>query len=81
MSAAETPSPGDAIFFRETVPGRRGITHVAIFLGTTRQGRALILHASSRSKPPRVLFTSMTEDLRKKIAGYGNISQLYLALR
>lgn len=78
LSPSDSPNPGDAVFFRDTVRHRKGITHVEIFLGTRRDGKALILHASSVAN--RVLFTTMSDDLLHKIAGYGNVSRLYLAL-
>jgi len=48
-----TPLAGDLIFFRNTARNRNGITHVAIYLGTTRDGRtgdsARVLTSRSRN--------------------------------
>ncbi|HSE17263.1 MAG TPA: NlpC/P60 family protein [Pyrinomonadaceae bacterium] len=69
-----SPIPGDAIFFKDTYQGCKGICHVAIFLGDASDGRRLMIHASSKG----VVITKMPDQWRSKIVGYGNVSQLYL---
>lgn len=73
---SETPIAGDLIFFKNTARHRKGITHVAIYVGTTRDGRTVILHASSRAGV--VLFDNLASDLASKIAGYGDSSRLFM---
>lgn len=72
-----TPIPGDAIFLEKTYKGCRGICHVAIFLGDTKDGRRLIIHASSTKG---VVIVDMPDSWREKQVGYGNISRLYMKL-
>ncbi|HYX52977.1 MAG TPA: NlpC/P60 family protein [Candidatus Limnocylindrales bacterium] len=74
---SDTPLPGDLIFFKNTARKRSGITHVAIYVGTTRDGRTVILHASSRAGV--VLFGDLSRDLASNIAGYGDSSRLFTA--
>jgi hypothetical protein len=74
-SQSQTPIAGDLIFFRDTARNRKGITHVGIYVGTTRDGRTVILHASSRAGV--VLFDDLAADLASKIAGYGDSSLLF----
>ncbi|HEV7472904.1 MAG TPA: NlpC/P60 family protein [Pyrinomonadaceae bacterium] len=71
----DSPVPGDAVFFKDTYKGCKGICHVAIFLGDASDGRRLIIHASSTKG---VVITKMPEQWRSKIVGYGNVSRLYL---
>jgi hypothetical protein len=73
------PIAGDLMFFHKTASHKKGITHVAIFIGTSSDGRALILHASSRAK--RVKFDHMDSFLSERLVGYGNISNLHMKLR
>jgi NlpC/P60 family len=75
-SRSETPIAGDLIFFKDTARKRKGITHVAIYVGTTRNGRTVILHASSRAGV--VLFDNLASDLASKIVGYGDSSLLFM---
>ncbi len=37
-------SPGDLVFFRDTIAGRRGITHVGIVDSVARDGEATFVH-------------------------------------
>lgn len=81
------PSAGDVIFFEQTydkdgngvVDKRDGITHVGIYLGTSRDGKKLIIHASSRAR--KVVFSKISKGFEKKLAGYGNISRLYMNVK
>lgn len=75
-SRSETPIAGDLVFFKNTARKRKGITHVAIYVGTTRTGRTVILHASSRAGV--VLFDNLSGELASKIAGYGDSSLLFV---
>lgn len=75
---SDKPSPGDLVFFEKTAP-HKGITHVAIFLGRTNDGHTMILHASSRQG--RVVFAYLDSFLSKRVAGYGNISKLYVKFK
>jgi hypothetical protein len=75
-SRTDTPLAGDLIFFKNTARKRKGITHVAIYIGTTRDGRTIILHASS--KAGAVIFGDLSKDLAKNIAGYGDSSRLFV---
>jgi len=70
------PNPGDSIFFRDTY--KKGISHVGIYLGTDRSGTIFLIHASSTTGG--VVVTSLSATLRRKIAGYGNISKLFANL-
>lgn len=87
IPASGNPLPGDAIFFHGTwdrnkdgrKDSRDGITHVGIFLGRGEDGRVLIVHASSAAG--RVIVTRATGFLRQRIAGYGDLSKLYMRLR
>ncbi|MCI0620565.1 MAG: C40 family peptidase [Acidobacteria bacterium] len=89
LSSTATPTPGDFIFFEGTYDKNRdgvvnrkdGITHVAIFVGTDRDGRTVILHASSGAKPPRVLFGDLAPEMKQRIVGYGNASKLYRSIQ
>ena len=81
------PSPGDVVFFEQTydkdangvINERDGITHVGIYLGKNRDGKKLMIHASSHAR--KVVFSKISEDLEKKLVGYGNISQLYINVK
>lgn len=81
MPRSGAPSPGDFIFFENTARDTKGITHVGIYLGTTRDGDMLIIHASSRAR--RVIFSRLSpaDDLANKVAGYGDTSLLYTRTR
>lgn len=73
---AGNPNPGDFIFFKQTIPGETGITHVGIYVGRPNDGSILIVHASSKAQ--RVIFARLKPEsnLTKKIAGYGDVSVL-----
>jgi hypothetical protein len=72
-----TPYPGDVIFFKT----KSFINHVGIYLGQTRDGRRLMMHADGyRNK--KVLFEKrIPAHLQGKEVGYGNISALYMAVK
>jgi hypothetical protein len=77
-----SPSPGDLIFFRDSGKGnRRGITHVAIFLGDMSDGRKVVLHAVGKPGN-KVMFEKLKpdSDLVSRIVGYGNVSKLVRSL-
>lgn len=68
------PAPGDFIFFENTARGRKGITHVGIFLGRTADNVIFMIHASSHAG--RVIFQRLKpgDDLSDKLAGFGDVS-------
>jgi hypothetical protein len=72
---SNTGNPGDSMFFRGTYPSNKGISHVGIYLGTDKKGKTFLIHASSGSGG--VIVTSLSDSLRRKLAGYGNISKLF----
>jgi len=78
------PAPGDLVFFADSgVPReRRGITHVAVFLGDTRDGHKVIFHARGRPKSV-ALFESLPENdvLFSRVVGSGNISALVRSIQ
>ena len=65
------PSPGDVIFFKKTY--KKGVSHVGIFVGKNKNGETVIIHASSSG----VTGEPISDYLKDKVAGYGNISRLY----
>lgn len=65
------PSPGDVIFFKNTY--KKGVSHVGIFVGKNKNGETVIIHASSSG----VTSEPISDYLKDKVAGYGNISRLY----
>ncbi len=77
-SSGTNAHPGDFIFFRHTTKTSKAndITHVGIFLRRDRDGKTLIIHASSAHG--RALFDWLEPDsfLGQRIAGYGDISIL-----
>lgn len=78
VASGYVPLPGDAMFFAGTDGDRAGITHVAIYLGTGRDGRTLMINASS--KAGKVIITTLSGELSAKLVGYGDIARLYGAL-
>lgn len=81
-----TPTAGDLIFFGATydrngdgkVDQGDGVTHVAIYLGTQKDGTILMIHASAAAR--KVVITPMPTNLIPKVVGYGNLSRLYVNL-
>lgn len=84
----ENPAPGDAIFFKATydknndksIDDKDGVTHVAIFLGKDKAGNIHIIHTTIKDNLHKVAITKMSNNLKKKVVGYGNISKLYLKI-
>jgi hypothetical protein len=72
----KNPNPGDSIFFKDTY--KKGISHVGIYLGTDKSGKIFLIHASSTTGG--VVITSLSSSLRRKMAGYGNVSKLFANL-
>jgi len=73
------PDSGDAVFFKDTTGGDSGeITHVAIFMGKTPEGKKMIINTSYNSAHKRVIFMSVPSNYEDKIVGYGNVSKLFM---
>lgn len=73
------PDSGDAVFFKDTTGGDSGqITHVAIFIGKTTEGKKMIMNTSYDPAHKRVIFMPVPSNYEEKIAGYGNVSKLFM---
>ena len=75
------PDSGDAVFFKDTTGGNTGeITHVAIFIGKTSDGKKMIMNTSYKLAHKRVIFMAVPNNYEEKIDGYGNVSKLFMKI-
>lgn len=79
----QRPQPGDLIFFDDggrAIGGRRGITHVAVYLGRV-DDKLIVFHAVGHPKN-KAVFEKLDPagDLASRVVGFGNVTKLVHAL-